>query len=273
MKLNASEAKSRGLKANDIVVLQHHAHGVSLRIHGKVVVSDSTPSGCLELDQKLRMALALSKQGDTLELSGSDRREHEWYRDRIGRFMGVQRNIARARMANYLDMEVGICRLPEEFLQTIGAVSGDVVVLETPKPSGKGFNRVSIRAFNITDAYGDGKKYLPISYQTKHRDLWYNISRDHEVDDADLPMVAIDLATREKLGIEPESPVYVHRSLRHAVSKQLYRLSTPLVLACLGALVSLDAIKESGYRSLGLLATAMFIVCVLHLSAVRQKAS
>lgn len=293
--LNKLEMDKRGLRPNAIVVLSNVLGGAEpsilsggdgpevtredgphqrMVIHAKLGLDPDALNGTIRVDQKLRMALGLTTLGSTLDLNAKSAHVHRWYGGWLANFFGIQRNIARVKFADFSDMEVSICRVSRGLMATIGIKPGDNIVLEAFNSKQRQFVQVELRALAFTEERMRLFDHDDHGIPPMHKDKYAGVIRslkERSGMDGDIPFVAIDLATRERLGLEPEAPVYVHRSVRKEIGRRIHKISSPIILACLGALMAFKGLHDDPLLGLLVLGLGLLIVFALHLWSLRQR--
>jgi hypothetical protein len=197
--------------------------------------NDQLDENTLYVDQTLRYALGIDA-GEHLFVSPmTEHVRQELYR-RIGRWLlGVQVNMVRVHQASYNDMEIDLCRITRESLQSINADDGDFIIVESPK------KRIKIRALQMTPKIIDEVR----ERSKRDRDKYHNCEEHLDMgrldgNPLDLPPILIDLDARLKLGVRECDPVRIYRSLSHNAGKRLHLISIPLILALIASLVSFE---------------------------------
>lgn len=197
------------------------------------------------LDSKIREAIG-AVSGKTVNVRADSKLPRQsaygWVRSQFG----VQVNMCRVSRTTSNDMELNIARLTPETLETIGAESGDTVILESTKKI------IRIRSLCLGQRQED---YIRRNEENRPDIFpdWLDQLYDEDCAEAeklDLPLVLIDLQTRLELGVEPGDPVRVYRSIRQAIANRIHLVSLPLIVSVIGALITLEMLDL--YKMIGL---------------------
>lgn len=197
-------------------------------------VNEAISEDEIRIDQTLRTAIG-AKEDDKVVIEVIKPLK----RGVLGRLlMGMlktQIELMRVKKAIYLDMEKNICRISKDVMKAIGVDEGDFIEVQSPKSS------INLRALELSEEIGKLKKEQiksnPETYPNCIEMLSLKRLRKTE---HDLPWVFLDLDARNELGVESCDVVRIYRDVRHTLYKQIYRLSVPLILIIIGAVIALD---------------------------------
>ena len=197
-------------------------------------VNEAISEDEIRIDQTLRTAIG-AKEDDKVVIEVIKPLK----RGVLGRLlMGMlktQIELMRVKKAIYLDMEKNICRISKDVMKAIGVDEGDFIEVQSPKSS------INLRALELSEEIRKLKKEQiktnPETYPNCIEMLSLKRLRKTE---HDLPWVFLDLDARNELGVESCDVVRIYRDVRHTLYKQIYRLSVPLILIIIGAVIALD---------------------------------
>lgn len=250
---------------------------------------DAPSAGKIALDHKIRVAIGVPN-GAMVHVSPTrlDKRTN-WFLDRIERWIGSQPVLTRVRIATFEDMEISVCRLPEEVFDLIGVSSGDYVRIESAggrpntfvlsdsmdivRKSYSGFQsdsvQVSLRALQssanqikrrIDQVEAD--KELPRVEQV-YSDIAQTLDL-HLVRGAsqneDHPAIFIDEETRNALQVAPGETVRVTRDWWHLLRARVYFVTIPTSLAAVSLVARYFSSDDFSAMHVLLLTLCMFVL-------------
>jgi len=200
-----------------------------LQAVNKVISEDE-----IRIDQTLRTAIG-AKEDDKVVIKVIKPLKSGVLGRLLMGMLKTQIELMRVKKAIYLDMEKNICRISKDVMKAIGVDEGDFIEVQSPKSS------INLRALELSEEIRKLKKEQikanPETYPNCIEMLSLKRLRKTE---HDLPWVFLDLDARNELGVESCDVVRIYRDVRHTLYKQIYRLSVPLILIIIGAVIALD---------------------------------
>ncbi len=267
------------IKKTGFLLFKNHRNGKDIQIAAKYFHSGKLDDNTILMDQKLRCALAVEK-GDTI-LFRHYKRKRDYVKWGLERVFGVQKNIVRVSKSSYNDMEINVCRLKHETMQTIHIKDGDVVVIESDSVT-KGTVRKRMRALELSPVlereiaeraqkYQEAKKAH--GFDPEKHVKYANCKDLLKIDElennpSDLQPIYIDFDARNDLGIQECDPVRIYRDVTSEIIKRLHLISIPLILSICTALITYDPDKPINYYVLG---AGILIILVLNFFPVKLK--
>ncbi|MFB9318291.1 hypothetical protein [Cryptosporangium minutisporangium] len=154
---------------------------------------------------------------------------------------GSRHAVVRVGRTAVVDVEKPVTRLPEEVLDLLGLDAGSRVIVESAHltPQGPTVNRMTL--------WRERSPLLIARTQTGVPD------NQELVEDEDFPVISLDLASRQQLGVSQGAAVYV----RPAVSSVLAREFTAMSFILVGAIFSAAALQSI---SLALISALIYVV-------------
>ena len=188
----------------------------------------------IKIDETLRTALG-AKEGDKVIIEATKPPKRGILKRMLLGMLKTQIELMRVKKAVYLDMEKNICRISKDVMQAIGVAEGDFIDIQSLESS------INLRALELSDRIREIKKEQvdanPEFYPDCTKELSLKRLRKTK---HDLPLIFLDLDARKELGVEACDVVRVYRNVGHTLYKQMYKLSVPLVLTIIGAVIVLD---------------------------------
>jgi len=169
---------------------------------------------------------------------------------------GNRRGVVRVGRTAMIDIEKPITRLPEEVLDLLGLSLGERVIVEA---LGVTKERSTARSVSL--------RALPMRSRSSLLDARSTVGvPDFQqlVGDEDVPLISLDLAARERLGIVPGAPVY----LRPAISGVLAREFSSMTLLFAAAVFSAAALERPAW-AVGVAATYFVITIAALVTRLR----
>lgn len=254
---------SKQLKNVKYILLKNSVNNMDLKLSARLHHNPDLDQNTIQIDQKIRCAIAVDK-GDTIIFEPYEKSSELFLMTILKVIFGVQKNLVRVKKDSYNDMEINLCRLKKETMETIDVKDGDIVVIE----SEDGVKRIKQRVFSISETLekeisNRSGKHLHYVDCNKH----LNIDRLEE-NPFDIQPLFLDFDSRNQLGIKECEPVRVYRDVPNEIKNRLHLISTPLILTICTVLITLNAKKEV---NLIILAIGILIIVVLNLLPIVLK--
>jgi hypothetical protein len=234
----------KGVRGNRLVLVNHQLHDRIFSIPALLQADSSVPAGEICLDQKLREALSADK-GEKVFLIPFIHKKGPACTRIINRIFGIQTNILCVRVTNKTDMELPLCRITRQTMETIGVESGDTIIVQAKERS------LRIKAYELTED-------IIQTWRAKHP----------EAAQTPLSWIMMDLDARRELGAEKDDPVMIYRDLNYMAGKKVHLLSEPLVLTIIGATLGFDL---SFNWQMGILSLGLFLVIIFNFIGLRKR--
>lgn len=231
--LEISDGRTLGLKVK--------TENGKLNLYGRKIwalaflqVDEDVPEGGIRIDQTLRTALGAKEEDKVFVKKAKPIKRGIWKRI-LMRTLKTQIELMRVKRAVYLDMEKNISRISKDAMRVIGVDEGDFIEIQSFEST------INIRALELSDRIRTLKKEQikanPETYPNCIEILSLERLRKTE---HDLPWIFLDADARKELGVEPCDIVRICRDVGHTLYKQMTRLSVPVVLTMIGAVIAID---------------------------------
>jgi hypothetical protein len=198
--------------------LEQDYHGILARFPVLIRFSDKVPPDRVSLDETVEVAIGL-RAGEPLLVQRGPRR-HQSSR----RILSFRHTLCRAIPAATLDMEKTVVRISNAVFDVLGVSSGSRIVIEgLGEASERRLSRAVVRGLEERGerlALGGTPDILDI------------------VGSVDLPAIAMDLATRDRLGISRGTAVYVRPAIGSILADEFTNISLVLLAATVGSIAS-----------------------------------
>jgi hypothetical protein len=198
--------------------LEQDYRGIAARFPVLIRFSDKVPLDRVSIDETVAVAIGL-RAGEPLLVQRGPRR-HQSSR----RILSFRHAVCRAVPAATLDMEKPVVRLSNAVFDVLGVSSGSRIVIEgLGEVAQRRLSRVVVRGLE------ERSERLALGGTPDILDI---------VGSVDLPAIAMDLATRERLGVSRGTAVYVRPALGSILADEFTSLSFVLLAATVGSIVS-----------------------------------
>ena len=238
----------------------------SLETQALVRFKNDIEPNTIGLDQKLRTALAVNPGEDYISvITTYAGNSMNWFRKLLRNFFRTQTNLVRVGLSSYSDMEINMCRIRKESMDSINVQEGDVIVIESAS------KRIKLPVFELTGFLQDEleakENYMLERYPQFAEVLEFKSNSEYEKY-LDLFPILIDLDVRDDMGVKPGSPLRIYRSIENEIYKRLHLVAIPLIFTLVGALVSF---RELGTTFiLAMIVFCFFIIVILNFITIRS---
>ena len=198
--------------------LEQDYHGILARFPVLIKFSDEVPPDRVSLDETVEVAIGL-RAGEPLLVQRGPRRHRS-----SRRILSFRHTLCRAIPASTLDMEKTVVRMSNAVFDVLGVSSGSRVVIEG---LGEATERRLSRA--VVRGLEERGERLALGGTPDILDI---------VGSVDLPAVAMDLATRERLGVSRGTAVYVRPAIGSILADEFTNISLVLLAGTVGSIAT-----------------------------------
>lgn len=220
-------------------------------------VDDEVPEAGIGIDQTLRTALG-AKEEDKVFVKKAKPIKRGISKRILMRTLKTQIELMRVKRAAYLHMEKNICCISKDVMRVIGVDEGDFIEIQSPKTS------IKLRALELSNTIRKIKKEAMEANPAFYPDCIEKLSLVRlRKTKHDLPWIFLDGDAREELGVELCDTVRIYRDVGHTLYKQMTRLSVPVVLTMIGAVIAIDGLslpEIALFLFIGLIAAFSFML-------------
>lgn len=254
---------------HDYVILQNSINGKKLKIQAKIIFDKQILDRSIKIDQKLRDAIGI-EIGQKVELIPIIELKNNFLYNKIRNIFGVQYNIVRVKRSFQNDMEINLCRVSKESLESIGVKPGDTIVIQSTNGT------VKLRSVEFSDKFIELLNIRERNKPEIYPNCNFNFANQNS--ELDILPIFLDKDARDKLFTKSYknqigfggqcAPVRISRSLAFVISKQIGVISITTILAAIGAVVSID-IDDS--MKLLILFIGLIFVAAMQFYQIKQK--
>jgi len=184
----------------------------------RTAFSDHVGEREVAVDETVSLAIGM-REGEVVHVESIDPKVGTLRR----RAFSFRHAVVRVVSATTTDMEKPLVRLPVGVLDILGLTSGSRVIVESLSREDNQIRRVSVRA---------------LEEREPPRRRLGGVLDVLEITGKDLPVIAMDLSLRNKLGIRRGDPVYVRPEFATVVFEEFTTVSFALLAAAVGSFLA-----------------------------------